>query len=457
MRHVVEKASRPLEAEFSRITGGLKMGQIAKVKEWCEGQGFDLPDMKKETLDKLLGTTAEGAEIEFEDGEEWMLPPVMSPEVRRVLHIRQLIGSASIKKLGKMEQTVCYDGRAHGLLQYHGAGPGRWAGRLLQPQNFPRGSVSKKIAIDDVVAALMSEDLARIEEVAGVPPVETVVSSLRYAITAAPGKELCVADFAQIEARVLLALAGQWDKVDLFATGADIYCDMASQIYRRTITKENPVERQTGKNSVLGLGFGMGPPKFHFRYAQDQPLEFCQEVVRTYRKEWAPKVPPVWYALEAAAAKCVHTGLPQEAYGVVYEKIDLWLTALLPSGRRLWYFNPQPVWTSPPWDASDLRMGFTYQAKKQNRWLTISAYGALLCENVVQALARDLMVESAYRAEANGFPIVLTVHDELVTEPDTWCSDYKALEQMMSERSPWATAMKIPVAAEGWQGDRYRK
>jgi DNA polymerase len=165
----------------------------------------------------------------------------------------------------------------------------------------------------------------------------------------------------------------------------------------------------------------------------------------------------VWYALEAAAAKCVHTGLPQEAYGVVYEKIDLWLTALLPSGRRLWYFNPQPVWTSPPWDASDLRMGFTYQAKKQNRWLTISAYGALLCENVVQALARDLMVESAYRAEANGFPIVLTVHDELVTEPDTWCSDYKALEQMMSERSPWATAMKIPVAAEGWQGDRYRK
>jgi len=79
----------------------------------------------------------------------------------------------------------------------------------------------------------------------------------------------------------------------------------------------------------------------------------------------------------------------------------------------------------------------------------------LLTENVVQALARQLMVEAMFVCEANGFPIVLTVHDEIVAEPES--GDLKALEQIITDVPAWARAMKVPVQIEAWECDRYKK
>lgn len=461
MQLIVDKAKAPLMKEFADLTGGLGIGQVAKIGDWLHEQGVFLPNMQKDTLAKVLGEDEDGEEIEL---DEWETEVALPPEARRALHIRQLIGSASVKKLSRMAAVVGEGGRARGLLQYHAAGTGRWGGRLIQPQNFPRGSLDFKAmaaegyAVDDIIGAIMTGDPDRLEAISGKPPVETVVSSLRYALIAEEEHEFVAGDFAQIEARVVLALAGQWDKVDLFASGACVYCNMAESIYGRPITKTDLVEYTIGKSSVLGLGFRMGAPKFHNRYAPDQDLEFAQEVVNTYRKTWAPMIPKVWYALERAATDTVHEGTPHEAYGVTFEKVDLWLTARLPNEyHRLWYFNPQPTWRAMPWDADDVRPSWSYQANKQGKRVTIDAHGGLLTENVVQALARDLMVEAAFRAEANGFPIVLTVHDELLTEPHWIDADVKALEQIMSERSDWAKAMKIPVATEGWVGPRYKK
>jgi DNA polymerase len=276
-----------------------------------------------------------------------------------------------------------------------------------------------------------------------------------------------VGDFSTIELRVNLALAGQEDKIELLASGADPYIDMAQLIYKRALNKkDNPAERQTGKNSVLGLGFQMGAPKFQLKYAPDMPLEIdpenpeimsCQGVVQTFRKEWAPKVPSNWYDLEAAAVRTVHDRTPHEAHGVEYRIEEGWLTARLPSGRKLWYFNPQPTRKAMPWDATDIRLAWTYQAMKLGRFQTIDAYGGLLTENVVQALARDLMVAAMFLCEKNGLPVVLTVHDEIVTEPLRADADPKALEQIMCERPDWAKSMNIPVAAECWAGERYKK
>lgn len=462
---VVDRTTEPLTERFLELTGGIKLAS-PKLTGWVREHGVSVPNMQKETLVALLGEDVDSSEEDILDlVDEGGLFQEIPPNVREALHIRQLIGSASIKKLKRMEACACSDGRARGLLQYHGAGPGRWAGRLFQPQNFPRGSLKgtgKGGTLTDadrngLIAAILTGDPDYVQIISGAPPVETVVSSLRYAITADTGHELVAGDFASIEARVCLALAGQWDKVSLLASGADVYCDMAQQIYGRPITKADMVERQTGKNSVLGLGFQMGAPKFYLRYCQDQSLEFAKRVVDAYRKDWAPEVPKLWYALQHAATQTVHTGLAHEAYGVLYEKNDLWLTARLPSDRRLWYFNPQPTFEAMPWDEHDIRSSFTYQAKKMNKRVTIHAFGGLLCENVVQGLARDLMVEAAFLAQANGFPIVLTVHDELLTEPERINADYKALEQIMNERSNWAKALNIPVATEGWSGDRYRK
>lgn len=464
---IVDLASEPLAAEFRKLTGGLEFTQVAKLTKWCSDQGAAIPDLKKETLDEILGINEDeeeesNAEIYSEADDQAGMGRSLPQGVRRALEIRQLIGSASVKKLGRMEACVGADGRARGLLQYHGAGPGRWAGRLLQPQNFPRGTVrigDKAPAPEIAVDAIMTRDPEYVEMTLG-PPVETVVSSLRHSIIASPGRVLNAGDFSTIEARIVLSLAGQHDKTELMAKGLDIYNDMATAIYKRPINRKlatDAKEGQVGKNAVLGLGFMMGPLKFQLRYAKDQPIEFCQNVVRTYRKEWAPLVPPLWYGLEAAAVNTVWSGSPHEAYGVRYALEDGWLTARLPSGRKLWYFNPQKVRKPVPWDADDVRKGFTYQAKKMGRWLTISAFGGLLTENVVQALARDLMVAAMFKCEKAGLPIILTVHDEIITEPEKEGLDPLALRQIMCEGTDWSRAMQIPIAAETWIGDRYKK
>lgn len=457
-QQIVDDASKPLIAEFAEITGGLKHTQVARIKEWIEKQGVKLENLNKETVAQLLGE-----EDDDGDGNENsnLVVPDLPAMVRRALVIRSLVASASVKKLKRMQACVSMDGRARGLLQYHGASPGRWAGRLLQPQNFPRGTLKdsrdEKVGPDITVPAIMSGDCAFVACTAG-EPLETVVSALRHAIKSAPGHTLLSGDFAAIEACIVLALAGQMDKIALLASGQDIYCDMGQAIYKHPIDKKkDPEKRQTGKNAVLGLGFQMGWKKFKLRYAKNDSDEFCQKIVETYRKEWAPQVPKVWWSLEDAALHAIYRREPSSAYGVEYRLEDGWLTARLPSGRKLWYFNPRPVKKAMPWDDTDIRLAWTYQQTKTGQLKTIDAFGGLLTENVVQGLARDLMVHAMFKLEENGFPIVLTVHDEIVAEPLTVNADEKAFAQIMQDRPRWAVEMQIPVAVETWQGDRYRK
>ena len=452
---VVDRASVPLVEEFTQITGVLPT-QTARFKAWIEDQGVYIDSLNKEAVAALLGEDDEDEQTEVAETE------ITLPEnVHRALSIRSLVGSASIKKLRRMQACVNQDGRARGLLQYHGASPGRWSGRLLQPQNFPRGTVKNangdKFDPEVLVSAIMSGDPATVELLIG-PAVESVVSSLRHAIIAAPGRVLLSGDFAGVEARLVLAASGQHNKTELMATGQDVYCDMAQSIYHRPIDKKkDPEERQTGKNTVLGLGFGMGWKKFKIKYGQKLTEDFCQSIIKTYREEWAPCVPKMWWGLEEAALGAVKTGQAHEAYGVLYQMEDKWLTARLPSGRGLWYFNPQVVRRAMPWDDTDIRMGWTYQQMKTGQFKTIDAFGGLLTENVIQGLARDLMVEAMFKLEKNGFPIILTVHDEIVCEPLKEDADEKAFAEIMCEMPQWAKNIQMPVAVETWCGERYRK
>lgn len=461
MRRIVDGASIPLAAEFKELTGGLNFTQGAKVMSWCMDRGVMLPNFQKETLAAALGT-------DVDDGFEWVeheklgIPP-LPKDVRRALHIRQLIGSASVKKLAAMEACVMDDGRARGLLNYHRAGPGRWAGQLIQPQNFPRGTLKEDGEAPDIeplIDALMTGDHEYIGAVYG-PAVEVVVSTLRHALIAGVGREFIAGDYAGIEARVVLALAGQHDKCALLASGVDVYCDMASDIYKRPIDKKrDPQERQIGKNSVLGLGFQMGRDKFHDRYCPEQPLDFAQEVVNTYRTSWAPMVPELWHALEVAALDTVWTGRPHEAYGCLFRMQDAWLTIRLPSDRELWYYNAKPgrkhmMWSTP--ENPDVRRSWTYQALKNGRVCTIDGYGGLVTENVVQGLARDILVHAMFTARRERLPIVLTVHDELVVEPIRGQLSEKAFDQMLCDVPEWCRQLKVPIATETWSGGRYKK
>lgn len=482
MQQIVDEASAPLLGEWQDITGIQKLGSKS-FKPWLEKNGLILPNLQKETIARALADKDPDDE-EYDElaGDEEEDAPEMLPEVRRALKIKQLIGSASVKKLKRAKACVSMDGRIRYSLQYHGAGPGLWAGRLLQPHNFPRGTLTREKGetteefIERKINALMSGDYHEVEALVG-PAVETVISSLRHIIVPSPGRELVVGDFAGIQARLVLAGAGQHDKTALMASGADVYIDMACDIYGmekpnwalgkaalKTWVEEFKANwnerRQIGKNSILGLGFQMGWRKFRMRYCKDQPTAFAEGVVKTYRQEWAPEVPKFWRGLENAARDAVWYRKPMEAYGVLYQLEDMWLTARLPSGRKLFYFNPQPLTKEMQWSTDedpDFRRAWTFQAKKMGVWKTIDAFGGLLAENYASGLARDLLVDSMFKAEKNGLPLVLTVHDELIADAEKRVDNAKVLRQIMEDRPKWAVDLMVPVEAETWAGDRYRK
>jgi DNA polymerase len=466
MQSIVDQAKIPLTDEFREITGLKEVTQGKKLLAWCHDNGAMIPNLQKDTIARALGKDIDGDEDDSLSDYELdniQLGIDLPRNVRRALTIRQIAGSASIKKLAKMEACVCDDGRARGLLQYHGTGPGRRAGRLLQPQNFPRGTIDhskdERAANEQVnatVDALMSGDPELVAAICG-EPIEVVVSALRHIMIAANGRVLLSGDYSGIQARTVLAIAGQHDKAAMMAAGQDVYCDMAISIFDREVTKKNVPERQVGKNTVLGAGFGMGPPKFQFKYCPDKPLAFAQAAITAYRKVWAPLVPRFWYGIEDAAVKCVYDRRPVEFRGFTFGLEDMWLYCRLPSGRRIWYFNPQRCDRQAPWDPKELRPGFTFQAMKQGVWTTVASFGGQLTENVVCGIEADLIRCANLKCEANGFPIVMEVHDELVAEPLKADADEQAFKQIMLDIPDWAKDLQIPIAVETWTGDRYRK
>jgi DNA polymerase bacteriophage-type len=464
---VVRKASVPLLREFEELTG-LRPGQRDKILGWAEQNGQPLPDLTKETVEHWIGG---------EDAPAWE-PSRLPPRIARALRLRQLVNHSSTKKLQRMIDCTAEDGRAHRLIHYHGAGTGRWTGRLFQPQNFPRGTVrvdGKPPDPEVLVAAIMTGDDKYVEDVIGAPAIECVASGLRHALVSRRGHVFNSGDFVGIECRLDLALAGQQDRCAQLAAGQDVYCDMANEIYGREITKADIEQRQTGKNTVLGCGFQMGKNKFCQRYVPEcscRGMGVCQNpdgdtnrfagtVIRTYRQEWAPLVPKLWRGLENAALTCVQTKRETEAYGVCFRIANQWLAADLPSGNTLWYYQPKLIQKKMPWTDDDgdpvIRPAWqfcSWSGERGNLQIT-DAYGGFITENVCQAMARELMVDAMFRCEKENFPIVLTVHDEILTEPKH--GDLKTLEQIMTCRPSWAERIQVPIQIEAWEGDRYRK
>ncbi len=456
---VIDRASTPLLHEFRELTGGVNPGQRDKVIEWCAGQGTQLDNLQKAYLETLLGVDEETDEAGYEtnaleDIEDGIVQAPLSEQVRRVLTIRQMLGSTSIKKLARMQSCAGEDGRARGLLQYHAASTGRWGGRILNPQNFPRGAL--KVSPEQAVEVIMTGDPEFVEAILGLPAIEAVASSLRHALIPDPGKVFLVGDFAGIEARIVLAQAGQHDKVAMMAAGEDVYLDMACAIFGKpagSYTKADLIERQAGKGGVLGCGFQCGAINFNVKFLGGADLDMAYKTVGTYREVWAPEVPKLWKCLDRAAMRAAKGAPGNDAYGVAYKLEDGWLTARLPSGwQKIWYYAPRL-------DRDDKfdRECWVYSAFKGGKHTKIKAYGGLLTENAVQGLARGLLCASIDRLERADMPVVLTIHDECVCEVDEGRADLKLFEQTMAAPTRWARDMGIPIAVEAWSGDRYRK
>ncbi len=462
-----------LNAELATLTGGavVKATQRAKMTAWFAENGLDLEDTQADTLDDAL---------QRED---------LRPDVRRGLELVRTLGRSSTAKYEAMRNWVCPDERVHGGLLYHGASTGRWTGAGIQPHNFPRGEVKEDIEYIWDVLKLRERGTA---EVAFGGVMSALSSALRGCIVPAPGKQMYVADFNAIECRVLFWVAGDQTGLDIFRNKIDPYNDMASTIYGRKIDRKgaDAYEGQVGKVAILGLGYQMGASKFvetakvmagvdivedvrcvncedwmknhrGFRDGCDEPTPESDVmtsviVVNAYRsKFW--KVAQLWKDQEAAAINAVRLkGQRVRAGKVTWFTEGRFLYCELPSGRKLAYPDPVIRSKETPWGKKVPQLTYMGIDPYTRQWKRQSAYGGLLVENIVQAIARDLMAMAMLRCEESGVYVpILSVHDEMIAEAAIGDGDVHEFEQLMAALPEWAPG--CPVTAEGWRGLRYRK
>jgi DNA polymerase len=477
-----ERAQRSLAAQTQDLTNNEVQAATQRDKMLAHilGEyGVDLPDMQISTLERRIDD------------------PDLPAPLRDLLAIRLQASKTSASKYKRVLEGANADGRLRGLLQFCGASrTGRWAGRLFQPQNLPRPTHKQKI-IDQGIAAMKAdtEDLI-------FPDVMALASSaIRGVIVAPPGKKLVVADLSNIEGRVLAWLAGEEWKLQAFrdfdaGTGADLYALAYAKSFG--ITADEVMEnkksgdgsmRQIGKVQELALGYEGGVGAFiTFSLAYGIDLEAMAEaavssinddtkrealgawewaekknrtfglskrayvVCDSFKRLWReahPHVASFWKVLEDSARRAILSpGVTVPCRKLKLRRDGAWLRIALPSGRALCYPSP----------AVDEHGKVSYMGINQysRKWQRLKTYGGKLAENVTQAASRDVLASSMQPIEDAGYEIVLTVHDEIISEaPDTDAFNSDHLASLMATVPSWAEG--LPLAAAGFHAYRYRK
>lgn len=479
---IVKEASEALDDEMRRVTDYAVRGvsNVAELIGFVKKHGIDAESVAKDQIINLL------------------IRDDLPPAVRRALEIRQEGSKTSTAKIQAMLARRQKDGNMRGNLQYHGAGPGRWAARGAQLQNLPRPKF--KGDINTVIGDVLKFKSAKALEVLHGSPMQLVSDIIRGMVCASPGKKIMSRDFSSIEARVTAWLAGEKAKLDVFRKydaklGPDPYIVAAAGIYNvptREIDKEDP-RRQVGKVSELALGFGGGPAAFQAmakNYAVDiggayetvwasaspenreaaleawpergkrtgmsQKNWITAECVKLAWRQSNPRITAFWRETEDAAIDAVlNPGKVTQSGLLRFRKAGSWLLCRLPSGRTNAYAYPRVVEKPTPWNTTSQAVKFWGVDSFTKKWSEQDSYGGFWVQNAVQGTARDVMRDAMLRAEHSHYPVVLTVHDEIVAEVDRNFGDSSTFSTLVTTIPPWAQG--LPIVADGWEGPRYRK
>lgn len=445
---VLEEDGKLKLSEFQRLTKGHVMSprQVAKLLAYLEEYGVTLPDLSKQSVAKAIGA------------EE-------NSDIKSILEIRRSLGKASVSKYVAAIKAASDDDRMRGLFMYHGAGTGRWTASRFQPHNMIRDVLPDagkffetcKHGLEAVKNAYPDDDTVSLASRAG-----------RAMVVPTEGKSFFVGDFAAIEGRGLAWLAGEKWVLDAYVAGKDMYRINAATIYHipaDSIPKDSP-KRQVGKVIELACGYQGWVNAFHAMakgYGVHIPDDEAAKAISAWRKS-RPMTVAYWKRIGDAALEVAASDSPT-CRPVGYVTINLefvndirFMTIRLPSGRKLWYCNPSVVTRTVIHDDGREQVRdeihFWGVDSKTRRWGEQRTYSGCLVENITQAVCRDILAASMFRAEMYGFQTVLHVHDEIVAEAPK-AADVKLFEHAMSKIPGWAAG--LPMKVEARQMERYGK
>lgn len=433
-RTLVEQAVRIDELTKADITEKMKErtglenpNSVIQLKGWLSANGTETETLGKKDVQELIRTVPAGT--------------------AEVLSLRLMLAKSSVKKYQAMLNSVCGDGRCHGMFFFYGANrSGRWAGRLIQLQNLYRNSMPDLGQARDLVKAGDYEMLSLLYD--NLP--EVLAQLVRTAFVPRPGCRFIVSDFSAIEARVLSYLAGEKWRAEVFHNGRDIYCESASRMFGVPVEKHgiNGHLRQKGKIAELALGYGGSVGALKAMGALDMGLaeDELQPLVTMWR-ESNMNIVAFWWTVDNAVKTALKTGISQRVGLMCFEARRGMLFITLPSGRKLAYVKPR---------IGENRFGgesVTYMGiDAQKKWSRIESYGPKFVENIVQAVSRDILAYAM--SSLSRCSIVGHVHDELIIEADEDVSLRDVCDRM--GRAPWWLP-RIELRADGYECDFYKK
>lgn len=424
-----------LTQHAQQLTGLENPNSPVQIRQWVEKTtGCVVMSLSKETMPDLMK--------EFID----------YPDVIELLNIRKKLSKTSIKKYYAMLNCAMKDHRVRGTFQFYGANrTGRWAGRLLQLQNLSKNHISHIEVPREMIRARDWESVEMMYD-----DVADILSQLvRTALIASPGKVFSVADFSAIEARVISWLANEKWRMDVFRGDGKIYEATGAKMFNVPISAitKGSVLRDKSKISELALGYegSLGALKRMGGERMGLSDTEMMSLVRKWRSA-NPAIVDMWKEIDEASKEAVRYQRPVSCTcrNIIFDCNGEFMTIQLPSGRKLFYYGPK---------FKDKKIGCStmptrvlcYQGVVQEtkQWGEIDTYGGKLTENIVQAIARDLLGDAMLRMQDEGYEIVASVHDEVIVEvPEINAKDhYNRLVEIMSTPPQWAE--DLPLNADG--------